>query len=57
MQLFESVDSFFEALGEPDYADIAADVESFMDTAATQWILTEEPTVVLDRRPNAAQTS
>ena len=50
MQLFESVDAFYESLGEPDYADIAADIEQFMDTEATRWILTEEPTVVFDRR-------
>ena len=50
MQLFESVDAFWASLSEPDYADISADVDRFMDASATKWILTEEPTVVFDRR-------
>jgi len=53
MQLYESIDAFWASLTEPDYAEVAADVESFMDTSATHWVLTEEPVVVFDRRPGA----
>lgn len=46
-QWFASVDDFYASLREPDYADIEADIEKFLDPARLVWILTEEPNVVI----------
>jgi uncharacterized protein (TIGR02118 family) len=50
IQEFESVQSFWAHTAEPDFAAMQADVERFLDPAALQWTLTEEPNVVIDHR-------
>jgi uncharacterized protein (TIGR02118 family) len=48
IQWFESVESFYASVGEPDYAEIAADIEKFLDTSRLEFVLTEEPDVIFD---------
>ncbi len=49
VQWFASGAEFDASVAEPDYADIAADVDTFIDTDNLTWVLTEEPEVVIDR--------
>jgi uncharacterized protein (TIGR02118 family) len=49
VQWFESVDAFYASVAEPDYAEIAADIEKFLDTSRLEFVLTEEPDVIVDR--------
>jgi uncharacterized protein (TIGR02118 family) len=49
VQWYESVDAFYASLREPDYAEIAADIEKFIDTDRLEFVLTEEPDVIFDR--------
>jgi uncharacterized protein (TIGR02118 family) len=46
-QWFESLEAFHASITEPDYAEIAADIETFIDTSALAWIMTEEPEVIV----------
>ena len=47
-QWFRSLDDFHASLAEDDYAEIAADMEHFLDTSSIVWIMTDEPDVVVD---------
>lgn len=50
IQEFDSVDDFHAHLRVPGLAaEIMADVERFLDSAALQWTLVETPKVVIDR--------
>jgi uncharacterized protein (TIGR02118 family) len=49
VQWYESVDDFYASLREDDYAEINADIEKFLDTSRLQFVLTEEPDVIVDR--------
>jgi uncharacterized protein (TIGR02118 family) len=49
IQWFESPEKFAESISVPDYAEMDADVQSFLDVASIKFILTEEPVVVFDR--------
>ena len=49
IQWFASIEDFWASTSAADYAEIDADVATFIDTDALQWILTEEPDVVIDR--------
>jgi uncharacterized protein (TIGR02118 family) len=48
IQWFESVESFYASVREPDYAEIAADTEKFLDMSRLEFVLTEEPDVIFD---------
>ena len=50
VQWYESVEDFYASLREPDYADISADIAKFLDPARLEFVLTEEPDVIFDRR-------
>jgi uncharacterized protein (TIGR02118 family) len=50
IQWFESVADFEASLREDDYADIAADIDRFLDTDGLVWMLTEDAEVVWDSR-------
>jgi uncharacterized protein (TIGR02118 family) len=47
IQWFDSVDAFYASLREDDYKLIDADTHRFLDVAALQFVLTEEPRVVM----------
>lgn len=49
IQWFETIDDFWASATASDYPQINEDMESFIDTDSLQWILTEEPDVVIDR--------
>jgi uncharacterized protein (TIGR02118 family) len=46
-QWFDSVDEFYASLREDDYALIDEDTHRFLDVPSLQFILTEEPRVVM----------
>ena len=48
VQWFRSMEDFHASIAEPDFADIQADVERFIDMSAMVWLLTEEEEVVID---------
>ena len=48
VQWFRSMAEFDASLQEPDFADIAADMDNFMDTSSIEWIMTDEPDVIID---------
>ena len=48
VQWFRSMEDFHASLAEPDYADISADVERFIDTASLVWLLTEDAEVIIE---------
>lgn len=50
-QWFESLDAFRASLAEPDYARIADDLPNFLDVGRIVFVVTEEPDVIIDRRP------
>jgi uncharacterized protein (TIGR02118 family) len=50
IQEFESVESFWAHITEPDFPAMQADIATFLDTSALQWTLTDAPNVVIDRR-------
>ncbi len=45
-QWFSSIEDFYASLQEDDYRLIADDVETFIDTSALVWVMTEEPEVI-----------
>lgn len=52
MQWFADLEAFTSFLSEPDYRDhIAPDEGRLLDVSATQWLMTEEPVVVIDGDP------
>jgi uncharacterized protein (TIGR02118 family) len=50
IQWFDSVESFWAHLAEPDSKLMMADVERFLDSSKLDWVLCEEPTVVIEDR-------
>lgn len=49
VQWFESIDDFAGFIGEPAYAElIAPDERRFLDVERIEFVITEEPTVVID---------
>ena len=48
IQIFDSADQFNAHMGEPDFPSVMEDIEKFMDSSNIQWILTEEPNLVID---------
>jgi uncharacterized protein (TIGR02118 family) len=49
IQEFDSVESFHAHLAEPDAPAMLDDVARFLDPSALQWVICDEPTVVIDR--------
>lgn len=47
VQEFESREAFDAHMVEPDFAEVMADIERFIDPASIQFVLTEEPYVVI----------
>lgn len=47
-QWFSSLDDFYASLEENDYKDIEADIPKFLDAEKLVFIMTDEPTVVID---------
>lgn len=47
IQEFDSVDDFMAHMGEPDFPEVMADTERFLDTSNILWLLTEEPRIVI----------
>jgi uncharacterized protein (TIGR02118 family) len=49
VQWFDSIDDFVGFMSEPKYAElIAVDEQRFLDMDKVEFIITEEPTVVID---------
>jgi uncharacterized protein (TIGR02118 family) len=48
VQWFRSMDDFNASIAEPDYAEIAADIERFLDTSSLVWLLTEDAEVIIE---------
>ena len=48
VQWFRSMEDFRASIAEPDFAEIQADFEKFIDTGSLVWLLTEEEEVVID---------
>ena len=49
VQWFRSREEFYASIQEPDYADIHADMQSFIDESKLVWLLTEDAEVFIDR--------
>ena len=47
VQWFESMDAYRAHMQEPDFADIWADIEQFLDTDRLHFVLTEHPRLVM----------
>jgi uncharacterized protein (TIGR02118 family) len=47
VQWFESMDAYRAHMAEPDFPDIWADIERFLDTDRLHFIVTEHPRVVI----------
>jgi uncharacterized protein (TIGR02118 family) len=47
IQEFDSVDAFHAHMGEPDFGAMMDDLEQFLDTSQIQYVVCDEPTVVL----------
>ena len=49
VQWFRSIDDFVGFISEPAYAElIAPDEQRFLDMSRVEYVITEEPTVVID---------
>lgn len=49
VQWFRSIDDFVGFISEPSYAElIAPDEQRFLDMSKVEYVITEEPTVVID---------
>ena len=49
IQWYESLEAFYASVSEPDYAEINADLDKFLDTSRIEFVLTEEAEVIVDR--------
>jgi uncharacterized protein (TIGR02118 family) len=47
VQWFESMDAYRAHMAEPDFGEIWADIERFLDTDRLHFVLTEHPRVVM----------
>ena len=47
IQWLDSVESFRAHVAAPDSGAMMADVEQFLDSAKLQWVLCEDPTIVI----------
>ncbi len=44
---FRSAEDYWAHMTEPDFGDMWADIEKFLDTSQIHWVITEEPVVVI----------
>ena len=47
IQVFDSLDAFHAHMAEADFVDMMTDLEQFLDTSAIEWVVCDEPAVVL----------
>jgi len=47
VQWFADMDAYRAHMGEPDFADMWTDIESFLDTSKLHFVLTEHPRLVM----------
>ncbi len=47
VQWFESMDDYRAHMGEPDFPEIWADIDRFLDTERMHFIVTEHPRLVM----------
>lgn len=47
IQWFDSSSDFFAHMGEPDFPEVMADTERFLDTSNIHWVITDEPRIVI----------
>jgi uncharacterized protein (TIGR02118 family) len=47
VQWFENMDAYRAHMGEPDFADMWQDIETFLDTDKLHFVLTEHPILVM----------
>lgn len=47
IQWFRSADDYWAHMREPDFGDMWTDIEKFLDTSHINWVITEEPVVVI----------
>jgi len=47
IQWFDSVSAFWEHVADPHQVLVNADIQTFLDPAGIQWVLTDDPTVVI----------
>jgi uncharacterized protein (TIGR02118 family) len=47
-QWFASMDEYNAHMGEPDFKTVWADVESFLDVERLEFVVTDEPVVIVD---------
>jgi uncharacterized protein (TIGR02118 family) len=47
-QWFDSMDEYRAHIAEPDFARVWTDVESFLDTDRLEFVVTEEPVVIVN---------
>ena len=48
VQWFRSQDDFYASIREADYAEIDADMKSFIDESKLVWLLTEDAEVIIE---------
>ncbi len=48
VQWFASMDEYHASMAEDDFADVMADVATFLDTDRLHFVVTEEPVIVID---------
>ena len=48
VQWFRSREDFYRSIQEPDYADVDADMKSFIDESKLVWLLTEDAEVIIE---------
>ena len=54
MQWFASMDDYQAHMAEADFAEIWEDIETFLDVDHLEFILTDDPAVVIDRQAGDA---
>jgi uncharacterized protein (TIGR02118 family) len=47
VQWFETMDAYRAHMGEPDFRDIWTDIEQFLDTDRLDFVVTEDPRLVM----------
>jgi uncharacterized protein (TIGR02118 family) len=50
IQWFDSAESFWKHLGEPDQAEMIEDVANFLDVDQLHWTICEQPLIVIDNQ-------
>ncbi len=53
IQEFDSTEAFWAHIQEPDFPEMQADIERFLDTDELPWVLVDDAHVVIDRGSHA----